>query len=617
MRWLIVILLLVWTGLTFLAYGVVRPDRRADDEVIRAFMEVGDDPPASLVELFASFRAASPVELPERLADVPSLPDERRRGIYDAFRRHHDARRDVPLAETPVLIWSTDDNAARDLQCRLFRVWHLRTYGEPVDIRPDPANRDITKVVIQCVAGKGPDLIESYGPSQIRQMVGAGVALDVTDAAREGGFGLDRIFDAAIPSASVPDAEGRPRQYAFPCNVGYTVLFYHADLFAAAGVEPPSGPWTIDDAIARAQRLLEHARGEGIQRRVGIMNLGAWDMALAAGGRFFDDAGTASIYASPETIAGLTAFQDMMYVHRVSPTPAEAASMASGGGANMNATAESASASSLFAAKVTAMYVGGRWEYVSLARRNRDRVLLPAIERALADDALDASRREPLVRAASSLERDVLRELGDAEREAIAAILTVDDRARLVQLGVAHVPTVTGTPLYVAGARVAVVNRSSRHVEHATRFLRFLATETYNEHINQTFDSICGVPEFCTDEDGIAGPPRPLPGLEAMDSPVFAEAMLEHARAEQLSPFIGRGRLGDLATPVIERLQNRDVGPAEAARLIEKRINDQIADNLRRDDALRRRWESLTGIAFDPRSDLSVREQIEAAGEGR
>jgi len=333
MRWVILVLVFVWAVLSVVAYTVVLPSEAEDGAVIAAYFEVDGEAPERVQAFLDGFRAHAGaeegIELPAELNEVFALPTAERDRILQLFREYHSEARPegTPvLSAVPRLVWSTDDNPARRTQAALFRAWYLKTYGEPIDIVTDPANRDITKVVIQCVAGKGPDIIESYGPSQLQQMVDAGVALDVTASAQAEGFGIERAFEAAWPSMAVEQEDGSWHQYAFPCNVGYTVLFYHRDLFEQAGVEAPSGPWSIAEATEKA-----NARSRGIERRVGLMNLGAWDMALAAGGRFLNEDGTASVYNSPQTIAGLTAFQNMMYVDRVSPTPAEAASMATAG----------------------------------------------------------------------------------------------------------------------------------------------------------------------------------------------------------------------------------------------------------------------------------------------
>ena len=287
----------------------------------------------------------------------------------------------------------------------------------------------------------------------------------------------------------------------------------------------------------------------------------------------------------------------------------------------MNATAESASASSLFAAKAAVMITEGRWAYVRLASRNRDRVILPAIRREIerlgTSDPTRVALLHSVIDRIGGAGENVLRTLSDEQYAAMESVLTDEDRAELIQLGVAHVPTATGEPYYTANARVAMANRATAHMEQALRFMEFLSSEEYNEQINGTFDSICGMPRYTNDEDGISGPPRPLPGLEAFDSPIFDEAM-QYAHPDELSPFIGRSRLGVLTGQVLEWLTNGEIGPAEAARLVEERLDRQMRANIERDEQLRERWERMTGETFNP--DVPLREQIGfqavAAGSG-
>ncbi len=613
MRWIILGIVGVLALLTVVAYAFILPDQRAREDLILAYFDAakaideGAEAPRELINVLEGWTDHSipfdgALTIPE-MARVASLPPDQRRQHLEDFRAYLESGigAGVDLAVVPTLVWSTDDNPARRSQLRLFRAWHLINYAQPCDILSDPSNRDITKTVVQCVAGAGPDIIEGNGPAELRPFVRAGIATDITDAALEGGFSTDTVFQGVTTSLAF---EGR--QYAYPCNVGYTLLFYHKDLFAEAGVPEPRGPWSTADAVAAGKALIQNARNNGAQRQ-GLMNLGAWDFALGAGGRFFNDDSTACIYNSPETVAGLQEMLDLTYSteRKIMPSPEEAASMSTSGGAAMNATQESASASSLFAAKVAAMYVGGRWEYAQLAARNRDRVIDPAIGRAIAS----GHPQSDLLRSARSrLKEDVLLPLPDDQYDAMRSVLTDADRAAMINLGVTHVPTLTGTPRYTVNARFAIANRASPNREYAVRFLRFLASEEYNEIINQTFDSICGVPAFCLDDDGISGPPRALPGLEAMDSTIFVEAVQQYGTPDEVSPYVGRGRYGLLAGQVLERLTNGDISAQDAAKEIEDKIDAQMRANMRRDAPLRARWEAETGRTFDPK--VPLRDQL-------
>ncbi|MEM1423824.1 MAG: hypothetical protein AAGH64_07450, partial [Planctomycetota bacterium] len=294
------------------------------------------------------------------------------------------------------------------------------------------------------------------------------------------------------------------------------------------------------------------------------------------------------------------------------PRPAEAASTSASTAGGFGSDV-AGSAPGLFAQRAISMYVGGRWEYVTFAIANRDQVIVPAIDRRI--EAIDADSDEAaLLRVArASLMRDVLVPLSDG---AMRAALTDDDRAALLQIGAVHVPTVTGTPYYAVTARSALINRAlersdPQRLEYAKRFLRFLGSGAYNEQINGTYDSICGRIEYCIDDDGVSGPPRPLPGLEGFDAPVFTEAMLEYADSWQLSPYIGRGRLNTLVNEVLELVQSNDLTPEEAAARAEEAINRQILSQLREDRPMREQWEAETGVPID-RLVVGLRENNEA-----
>jgi ABC-type glycerol-3-phosphate transport system substrate-binding protein len=606
MRWLILALAGVWSVLTALAYVVVVPETSRDQDIIRAYWQVAADKSnPKIAGIFDGFLRSNPTTPPA--AELLKLSKQEQEPHLAAFRAFI-TKSGTDLSKAPALVWSTDDNPARRVQCQLFRVWHLRTFGEPIDIVPDPTNRDITKTIVQCVAGAGPDIIEAYGPAELGQMISAGVAQDVTEEATREGFGVGTVWPAAVSSVAL-DA----KQYAYPCNVGYTIIFYHRDLFREAGIPEPTTPWNLEQLVAASKKLMA---SDPSGRRVGIMGLGAWNLALWGGNSFYNENQTASLYNNPKTIAGFKAYQDLMYREKVMPTPAEAASMASSGGANMNAGAESASASALFAAKIAGMVSDGRWSYVGMAQRNRDRVIKPAVERrlkALEGDSSEAGARERglLESGLKSWMADVLVPISAEQHAALAACLTPEDRSRLIDVGVMHVPTVDGVPYYEAAARVAIVNRVSKHKDLGLRFLRFLASADYNNQINYTFDSICGVPGFCVaPKGGIKGPPEPLPGLEAFDSPVFVEAMEKCAGDWELSPFIGRSRLGMIAGPILEQLTNNTISAEDAAKEIEDGINGQIRANLIRDDELRREWEKRTGKTF--LRDVPLREQVGA-----
>ena len=603
MRLLFLILIIIWTGLTLVGIYQVKPVRHADRGMIQAIWELSDEP--SIADLEKSYQSwygnQYPNEKVPNFHDYSYLPSTgpQRDQAEERFRKWYNSTQNISLEDIPRLVWATDDNPARRSQIQLFRKWHLEKYGELVDIVTDPASRDtssggsVTKPVIQSIGGAGADILETYGPKQLEAMVRSGIALDISTEAERDQFKYTRCFKAGWSSFVY---EGR--QYGFPANVGFVVLFYHKDLMEQAGIEMPKGGWTLTQLDDIAQKLTVESPDIPGGKRWGIVGMNPWPMSLSAGAHFFSPDGTRSIFNSRPAVESFQAYLDLMYKYQVMPTPADTASMAAAGGFTGGGNN-----GLYFAAKLCAMTIGGRWEYVTYARDNYERVIKPALLRTINQNN-NTTENSHLQNIIQQLDRDILTPLPHEDYELIRNAITPDDRRKLLQIGVAHVPTLNGNIKYTdVGARVAIVNRKSKHRKYAIRFLEFLSSKQYNDLINNTFDSICGVVEYCTDADGISGSPEPLPGLEDFDSPVFVQAM-DGAESQQLSPFIGPERLGFLAGQVMEQLTNHRFTATEAARFIQERINEQIRANLMRDPDLRQKWEKLTGHPFDPERSL-------------
>ena len=603
MKALFLILIVVWSVLTLVGVYRVRPVRDADRGMIQAIWELSGE--ASIAKLEGDYQEWYRGRYPEdevvsfdELAMLPNR-DPGREEAEARFRLWYNSTQQVSLEDIPRLVWATDDNPARRSQIQLFRKWHLEKYGELVDVVMDPASRDtssggsVTKPVIQSIGGAGADILETYGPKQLEAMVRSGIALDVTDEAAAHGFEYTRCFEAGWSSFVYGG-----KQYGFPANVGYVVLFYHKDLAEEAGVEIPKGGWTFQQLDEIAQKLTVESADIPGGKRWGIVGMSPWPMSLAAGAHFFTADGTRSIFNSRDAVDAFGAYLDLMYKYEVMPTPADTASMAAAGGFTGGGNN-----GLYFAAKLCAMTIGGRWEYVTYARDNYERVIRNALLRS-EDQSDDEDLKARIGEIVRVLDRDILTPLPHEDYELIRSVINSEDERNLLRIGVAHVPTLNGNIKYTdVGARVAIVNRKSKERKYAIRFLEFLSSKEYNDLINNTFDSICGVVEYCTDGDGISGSPEPLPGLEDFDSSVFVKAM-DGAESQQLSPFIGPERLGFLAGQVMDQLTNHRFTAAEAARLIQKRINEQIRANLMRDPDLMKRWEQLTGETFDPERSL-------------
>src|SRR5438477_9821423 len=86
-----------------------------------------------------------------------------------------------PSGKTP-LIWCSDDNPLRRAQIEPFNALYPQ-----YDLRLDPTNSEMEKVIVQSLAGVGPDCFDCYSANQLSAYVRADIAWDVTDELKKMG----------------------------------------------------------------------------------------------------------------------------------------------------------------------------------------------------------------------------------------------------------------------------------------------------------------------------------------------------------------------------------------------------------------------------------------------
>ncbi len=243
------------------------------------------------------------------------------------------------------LVWVSDDNPARREQIALFNELHPQ-----YDMRLDPT-AGMEKVILQCLAGVGPDVFDCFNPWQLDAFVRSGVAWDVTEELAKRGVNVEEeVWPAILPTAM---REGRV--YGFPANVAVDALWINKDLFDAAGEPYPEGPWTWEEFLPVAKRLtLRDERGR--PKQFGFLcDWWQWPQFIMQwGGNVYTPDGTRCIIDGPEAIGAIQFLHDLMYKHRVMPTPVDEAVMATQGGWGSGTITH-------FGAGRGAMALGGRW----------------------------------------------------------------------------------------------------------------------------------------------------------------------------------------------------------------------------------------------------------------
>jgi len=245
-----------------------------------------------------------------------------------------------------VLTWVSDENPARKGQAELFEKLHPN-----IKVNIDPANSGVEKVIVQCLAGVGPDVFDAVDAFQLAAYAKSGVAMDVTDELRKSGINLQTQVFPGVLGTSIYDG----RTYGVPTNIAADGIWYDADLLGQKGINLPKGPWRWDQFIPIAQKLTTRGPDGRIDRYGFMFEWWNWRHFFCGfGARVFNENGTRCTVDSPSAIAAIQMMYDLVYKYHVSPTPVEETSMATQGGFGSGYI-------SIFAAKRGAMALGGRW----------------------------------------------------------------------------------------------------------------------------------------------------------------------------------------------------------------------------------------------------------------
>ncbi len=252
------------------------------------------------------------------------------------------------------IIWTTDDNPARQQQIDIFD-----SQFSDLKLTIDPTNNDMSKIIVQTMAGIGPDVIDCYNRMQLHTYYQAGILADITDMAEEAGTTPDICWEAARENMMI---EGR--QYGFPTNPGPWVIFYNKDIFDEAGVPYPEGDWTWDEFVEVAKKLTLKDPNSSRNRTYGIMGYDLMEAIWQNGGHLYSEDGTRCTLDSPEAVQAAQWLMDLQFLHECAPGPSEEEAMAASGGWGQGII-------TLFDANRLGMIRYGRWGLI-IWRRNSD-----------------------------------------------------------------------------------------------------------------------------------------------------------------------------------------------------------------------------------------------------
>ncbi|MEI8281103.1 MAG: extracellular solute-binding protein [Armatimonadota bacterium] len=247
--------------------------------------------------------------------------------------------------KTP-LVWTSDDNPLRKEQIDLFNRQH-----PSLNLQLDPNNQGLEKVIVQSLAGVGPDLIDCRDANQLAAYVKAGIAWDITEELKSKGIDVKTQTWSCMQPTAILDG----RVFGVPTNCAANAIWINRKVFKESHVPLPSAPWTWTQFISLAQKMSRRDRN-GRWEQIGFLFdwWNAYHFITTFGGRTFSPGGTSSALDSPQVIEAVQLMHDLVYKYRVTPSPVEESGMASAGGWGSGTI-------NTFGSNRAAMALGGRW----------------------------------------------------------------------------------------------------------------------------------------------------------------------------------------------------------------------------------------------------------------
>lgn len=143
---------------------------------------------------------------------------------------------------------------------------------------------------------------------------------------------------------------------------------------------------------------------------------------------------------------------------------------------------------------------------------------------------------------------------------------------------------------YQSHCGVVMVNKHSPRLEHALKYLKYMAGKEYNELVNHQADGLGPIEAYSFTNTFMNDPAYP----EETSNHVWRD-VLKYSEPVEDSPFVNGGAASRIIMSQIEMVKANSKSAADAMRTAKEQINREIKKTLKRNPKLRKRYEELTG----------------------
>lgn len=180
------------------------------------------------------------------------------------------------------------------------------------------------KVQTMIAGGTPPDIIQLS--EDVHSYSSKGQIIPLNDYIAQDNIDLKARYGETGGLTTAYSADGT--LYAMPDRGGALILYYNKDMFDQAGVAYPTADWTWQEFLDAAQKLT--VRDGDAVTQYGFAAGGWWPWWMSFiyqnGGAILDASGK-PVVNSPEVVEAIQFYNDLVYKHKVAPSPEDYANL--------------------------------------------------------------------------------------------------------------------------------------------------------------------------------------------------------------------------------------------------------------------------------------------------
>lgn len=229
----------------------------------------------------------------------------------------------IPAGTTPaaekqdLVVWHSKATLRGQVWAKMVGEFNAKNPHIKVTATYQGGYEQTVQKLTTAIAGNAtPDVAEIPQTRGILEFAASGKLLPIEDFMPKGD--KDDFYEAALARYTV-----NKKLYAIPNAVSTTLLYYNANLFKEAGLDPNKPPQTWDDVVMMGKKLTRDTDGDGKPDKWGLLthttvNYFLFAMIYQNGGRLFDEKGNPA-FNSPEAAEAFQFWSDLVHKHKIMP----------------------------------------------------------------------------------------------------------------------------------------------------------------------------------------------------------------------------------------------------------------------------------------------------------